>query len=65
MADVTYACSVCGKQKKVAQGKPIPLCCHKEMEPLPYCTGPVSAETSRAADADEPCADGTAPKKKR
>lgn len=59
MSDVTYHCSVCGKESKVKKGKPIPLCCHKEMEPLPYCTVAPTAETARSADADEPCDDGT------
>jgi len=65
MNELTYTCSICGKETKVAAGKPIPLCCKKEMEPLPACTGPVSAETARAANADEPCADGMTHAKKK
>ena len=34
MQEVAYTCSVCGSAKKVAKGKPIPLCCHQEMETL-------------------------------
>jgi hypothetical protein len=35
------------------------------MEPLPFCTMPVSAEASRSANEDAPCADGTTPRKKK
>jgi hypothetical protein len=65
MKELTYSCSICGKQAKVKEGKPAPVCCKKPMEPLPFCAGPVSAETSRAANADAPCADGTTPRKKK
>ena len=63
MSEVTYYCSVCRKESKVKEGEPIPLCCQKEMEPLPYCTSPSSAETARRADADVPCYDGTGRRK--
>jgi hypothetical protein len=63
MKELTYRCSVCGKEEIVLASEPAPVCCLKEMEPMAACTGPVSAETSRSAAADEPCDDGTAPKK--
>lgn len=63
--ETTYVCASCGAQATVEKGKPAPMCCacNKEMEPLPYCTNPPHAEMSRFEDADEPCADGTTPKK--
>lgn len=64
MDDVTYICSVCAKEVKAQKGKPIPLCCHKEMEPLPFCTVAPNAETARNYEIEEPCDDGTLPKKK-
>ena len=64
MADVTYICSVCGREREVKTGEPIPMCCKKEMEPLPFCTAAPNPEMARNYDADEPCDDGTRPKKK-
>jgi len=64
MADVTYTCSVCGKQTKVGEGKPVPQCCTKEMEPLPFCTTAPSPEMARNSDEGLPCDDGTQAKKK-
>jgi hypothetical protein len=64
MKQLTYKCSVCGKEEIVLASEPVPVCCNKPMEPLPFCTGPVSAEAERAGNPDEPCDDGTAPKKK-
>jgi hypothetical protein len=64
MGEVTYTCSVCGKKGKAKKGKPIPLCCHKEMEPLPFCTSAPHAEMSRTGDEDGPCDDGTMARKK-
>ncbi|OGD10075.1 MAG: hypothetical protein A2Y86_02415 [Candidatus Aminicenantes bacterium RBG_13_62_12] len=58
MSDITYVCGVCGKQVKQEKGKPAPLCCRKEMEPLPYCTKASDAEMSRLTDEDGPCDDG-------
>ncbi len=55
MSDVIYACQVCKKQVKVKKGRPVPLCCKKEMVPLPYCTLAPTAEMSRDG---EPCDDG-------
>ena len=59
MSDVIYTCSVCGKQAKPKKGKPIPLCCKKEMEPLPFCTTQPHPEMARNYDEDLPCDDGT------
>lgn len=59
MSEVIYHCTVCGKESKVEEGKPAPICCQKEMEPLPPCTLSQTAEHDRTADADEPCYDGT------
>ena len=59
MKELTYSCSICGKKVKTAEGKPAPVCCNKPMGPLPFCTVPESAETSRSANADAPCADGS------
>jgi len=57
--ELTYSCSLCGKEAKAKEGKPAPVCCKKPMEPLPFCTVPETAETSRNYNADEPCADGS------
>ena len=59
MSEATYRCSICGKEAKVEDGEPIPLCCHKEMEPLPACTLAQTAEMARSSNPDEPCYDGT------
>ena len=59
-----YACSVCGKQIEVEKGQPIPLCCKKEMEPLPFCTTQPHPEMARNYDEDLPCDDGTLAKPK-
>jgi hypothetical protein len=64
MIEVVYTCSVCGKKSKVEKGKPIPLCCKKEMEPLPFCTVAPHAEMARNYDEDLPCDDGTEAKPK-
>jgi hypothetical protein len=64
MVQVTYTCSLCGKAVKVEKGKPAPLCCMKDMEPLPFCTTAPNAEMARNNAADEPCDDGTLSKKK-
>jgi hypothetical protein len=64
MSDVTYTCFVCGNEVKVEKGKPAPLCCMKDMEPLPFCTTAPNPEMARNNDADEPCNDGTQAKKK-
>jgi hypothetical protein len=64
MASVTYTCSVCGKQSEVPKGKPIPLCCKKEMEPLAFCTAAPNPEMARNYDEDLPCDNGTQAKPK-
>jgi len=66
MSDVVYGCNKCGKQVAVPVGKPAPRCCGRmmETEPLPYCTSAPDAEQTRSHRADEPCNDGTFPKKK-
>jgi hypothetical protein len=64
MKELTYRCSVCGKEVKAAEGKPAPVCCNKPMEPLPFCTNPETAETARNYNADEPCADGSTKRKR-
>jgi hypothetical protein len=65
MSEVTYYCSVCQKQTSVKKGRPIPLCCGKEMEPLPFCTTAPNPEMARNYNADEPCDDGTQPRKRK
>jgi len=59
MSEANYYCSVCGKKASVKKGKAVPLCCHKEMEPLPYCTEAPNPEMARNYDPEEPCDDGT------
>ena len=63
MSDTVFICRTCGKQAKAGKGKPAPSCCEKGMEPLPYCTTVPNPEMSRFENPDEPCADGTTPKK--
>ncbi|MBP1768501.1 MAG: hypothetical protein H6P98_2616 [Candidatus Aminicenantes bacterium] len=63
VSEATYHCPVCGKEAKVKEGEPIPVCCQKEMEPLPFCTAAPTAETAGRSDADEPCYDGTGRRK--
>jgi hypothetical protein len=64
MSEVVYTCSVCGKEAKAKKGQPVPLCCTKEMDPLPFCTAAPQAEMARNYDEDQPCDDGTQAKKK-
>ena len=47
MSEVVYICSVCGKESKVEKGQPVPLCCNKEMGPLPFCTTAPNPEMAR------------------
>jgi hypothetical protein len=65
MRKTIYSCPVCGKKTEVDPAVPAPECCGERMipEPLPLCSIPVSAESSRTASEDGPCADGTTPKK--
>jgi hypothetical protein len=65
MSEVTYVCSVCHRQVTVEQGQPVPLCCRKEMSPLPFCTSVPNPEMVRSHEGDEPCDDGTLPKKRK
>jgi hypothetical protein len=59
MSSVTYKCSVCGKEVVVDKNDPVPVCCNKEMGPLPYCTEAPNPEMARNYDEDLPCDDGT------
>lgn len=65
MSEQTFVCGDCGCEVKIKAGQPAPLCsaCHKKMEPLPFCTTVPNPEMSRFENPDEPCADGTTPKK--
>jgi hypothetical protein len=63
MSKQIYVCRSCGKQVTAKKGKDAPSCCQKEMEPLPFCTTVPNPEMSRFDNPDEPCADGTTPKK--
>jgi len=64
MSELIYKCRECNRQITIKKGQPVPFCCHKEMEPLPFCTKVQDSEMARTADADEPCNDGTTPKKR-
>ena len=55
MSEQIYGCRICDSQLKIKKGEPVPVCCHKEMEPLPFCTLASTAEMSRD---DEPCDNG-------
>jgi hypothetical protein len=65
MSEVIYHCSVCGKETTVEKGRPVPLCCGKEMGPLPFCTSAPNPEMARNNDPEEPCDPGTLPTKKK
>jgi len=56
---VTYVCRICGKEVTVEAGAPVPHCCGREMEPLPYCQTAPNPEMVRSHKEDEPCDDGT------
>lgn len=64
MEEIVYTCSVCGKTAKAEKGKPVPLCCRREMDPLPFCTTAPHPEMARNYDEDLPCDNGTLAKKK-
>ncbi len=66
MSEVGYTCPRCGKHITLPPDKPAPVCCGAALtaDPLPYCTKAPTAEMDREIDADEPCADGTQPKKR-
>jgi hypothetical protein len=59
MSRITYKCSVCGREVEVEKDDPVPICCNKEMEPLPFCTTQPHPEMARNYDEDLPCDDGT------
>jgi hypothetical protein len=63
MSDVKYYCSVCQKEISVKPDDAIPVCCGREMAPLPFCTTAPNPEMARNYDADEPCDPGTLPRK--
>jgi hypothetical protein len=65
MDEVTYVCSVCHRQTTIKKGDPVPMCCRREMEPLPFCTSVPQAEMVRDGAGDTPCDDGTLPRKKK
>ncbi len=59
MADeVTYVCGLCDRKVTVKAGEPVPECCGKPMEPLPFCMTVPQWEMARP-DKDEPCDDAT------
>ena len=64
MSELIYKCRECNRQITIKKGQPVPFCCKKEMEPLPLCTKAQDSEMARNYDADEPCDDGTTPKKR-
>lgn len=60
MAEKTYSCEKCQKEKTIPQGERIPECCGAPMTlKLEGCRMPFVAETARTDYADEPCDDGT------
>jgi hypothetical protein len=60
MAEKIFSCEICHKEKTIAQGEKIPVCCGLPMKlKLEGCTKPFVAETARPDAADEPCDDGT------
>ncbi|MCX6563905.1 MAG: hypothetical protein NTU60_09915 [Candidatus Aminicenantes bacterium] len=65
MSPVTYKCGVCDHQLTVEKGQAVPVCCKKEMEPMPFCTAVPTAEMARNYAEDEPCLDGTARRQKK
>ncbi|HOI45708.1 MAG TPA: hypothetical protein PLX50_08870 [Candidatus Aminicenantes bacterium] len=64
MGDRQYHCRICEKQATLKEGEAVPICCNREMEPLPFCTAMPDPEQARNYAEDEPCADGTGPKGK-
>jgi hypothetical protein len=65
VSDIIYTCSVCHKEVTVPEGQAVPVCCGREMGPLPFCTSAPNPEMSRNYDADEPCDPGTLPRKRK
>jgi hypothetical protein len=64
MSNLTYECGECHTQITLKKGEPIPVCCKKEMEPLPFCTKAPDPEMARNYEEDEPCNDGTMPRRR-
>jgi hypothetical protein len=64
MKDKIYSCRICDRQVTLPAGEAVPTCCGEKMSPLPYCTSAPNPEMARNYDADEPCDDGTGPKRK-
>lgn len=65
MSAVIYKCSLCDRQVTAEKGRPVPVCCKKEMEPMPFCTAVPTAEMARNYAQDEPCLDGSARRQKK
>jgi len=65
MRDVTYKCAACGREVTTGKDQSVPVCCTKEMEPLPFCTAAPTAETVRNGQGDEPCVDATSPRRRK
>lgn len=64
MPDPIYHCRECNRRAAVKEGDAIPFCHGLQMEPLPYCPAAISdPEQARNYREDEPCDDGTLPKK--
>ncbi len=59
MSGLVYECKACGRKVTAQDGDPVPTCCRKVMEPLPFCTTKPDPELARNAGEDEPCADGS------
>jgi len=67
MSKILYQCQECHKEIKADEDQPIPLCCGKPMKsmgPLPFCRVMPDPEQARNYEEDEPCDDGTAPKRR-
>lgn len=64
MAEKTFVCEICLKEKTALQDEKIPSCCGRPMAAkLDGCRKPFVAETARPDSADEPCDDGTGGKR--
>ena len=60
MSEVTYHCSVCGKEAKVEEGKPAPLCCQRKWNLCLTARYPQTAEHARSATPTSPATMGPA-----
>ena len=63
MSETLYRCPVCGKEIRVEKSGSAPVCCGREMEPLTFCKSVPNPEMARNYEADEPCDDGSVPRK--